>query len=418
MERCHVIFSDKNFKNLAILMVFLLAGMLLAGEVLAAYMTQKYKRSMMEHDYAAAGYLTAHGVNENTAVSAFTSEKDAADLEAGASILSVAGYEQNIPNSLLPEVKHFQLEYALSVLAVWILFFSLILSVLYISELRRDRQLVKAARELHLFMEGNTAIRLEDCGECSLSRLFASVNAMATSLTAHIEKETRNREFLKDTLSDISHQLKTPLTALQMYNEIIQDEKTGNDVVESFTLKSRRELVRMEKLIQNLLKLTRLDAGTIELEKSICNIRNFLKDCTAPFTTRAEQEGKTIILHCNDSVSLHIDETWLREAAANIIKNALDHTKTGEWIELSCEESAVYTEIVIRDNGSGIGPEDIHHIFKRFYRSQNSKDKQGIGIGLSLSKAIVEKHDGTITVQSQLGQGSEFRLLFPRLTNK
>jgi signal transduction histidine kinase len=410
-------FSDKNFKNLAVLLVFLLAGMLLAGEVMAAHMTQEYKKSMMEHDYAAAGYLTAHGVKGNIAVTAFTSKKDAADMKAGAALLSSAGYEQNIQNRLLPEVARFHQKYALSALTVWILFFSLILSVLYNSELRRDRQIETATGELKKFMEGNTAIRLEDCGEGSLSRLFAAVNTMATSLTAHVEKETRNREFLKNTLSDISHQLKTPLTALQMYNEIIQDEKTGNEVVQSFTLKSRRELVRMEKLIQNLLKLTRLDAGTIELEKSVCNVYTFLKDCMAPFTTRAEQEGKTLSLHCSDSVSLYIDETWLREAAVNILKNALDHTKTGEWIELSCEESAVYTEIVIRDNGSGIGPEDIHHIFKRFYRSQNSKDKQGIGIGLALSKAIVEKHGGTITVQSALGQGSEFRILFPRLRN-
>jgi signal transduction histidine kinase len=114
---------------------------------------------------------------------------------------------------------------------------------------------------------------------------------------------------------------------------------------------------------------------------------------------------------------LCFDETWLIEAVGNIIKNALDHTDSGDSIEISCEDALVATEIIIRDNGAGIHPEDIHHIFKRFYRSRFSKDKQGVGIGLALSKTIVEKHGGTITVRSELGQGAEFHLIFPRLTN-
>ncbi|MPN60207.1 Sensor protein SrrB [bioreactor metagenome] len=101
----------------------------------------------------------------------------------------------------------------------------------------------------------------------------------------------------------------------------------------------------------------------------------------------------------------------------NIIKNALDHTEAKGRIEISCEDTAVLTEIVIRDNGAGIHPEDIHHVFKRFYRSRFSKDKTGVGIGLSLSKAIVELHGGTVAVSSKLGEGAEFHLIFPKLTN-
>jgi signal transduction histidine kinase len=172
----------------------------------------------------------------------------------------------------------------------------------------------------------------------------------------------------------------------------------------------------MEVLIQNLLRLARLDAGTVELERSACNLRDFLESCISSFTTRAEQEGKGISLVCDDSATLCLDETWFGEAVGNIIKNALDHTKSGDNIEVSCEKTAVATEIVIRDNGSGIHPEDLHHIFKRFYRSRYSKDKQGVGIGLSLAKVIVEGHGGVVTVESELGRGTEFRLIFPKLT--
>jgi signal transduction histidine kinase len=283
--------------------------------------------------------------------------------------------------------------------------------------LRRDTQLESAGEKLHCFMEGDTSARLEDTSEGSLSRFFAAVNAMATSLTAHIDKEKHSREFLKDTISDISHQLKTPLAALQMYNEIIMEEDTGNKVVEDFTLKSQRELSRMENLIQNLLKLAKLDAGTIMLEKRTHNLKEFLEQCLGTFAIRARLEGKRISLQCDNDSALCFDEIWLGEAVGNIIKNALDHTDAGDQIEIYCAETEISTEIIIKDSGSGIHPEDIHHIFKRFYRSRFSKDSQGVGIGLALSKSIMEKHGGTITVQSQLESGTAFYLIFPKLSN-
>ncbi len=240
---------------------------------------------------------------------------------------------------------------------------------------------------------------------------------MATALTVHIEKEKHHRIFLKETISDISHQLKTPLAALQMYNEIILDEKTGNKVVEDFVQKSQRELLRMENLIQNLLKLAKLDAGTIVLEKDNRDLNPFLEKCKNEFMTRAERENKKITVICNTTIRMSFDEIWLGEAIENIIKNALDHTKATDQIEICGVENSLLIEITIKDNGAGIDPEDIHHIFERFYRSRYSKDHQGIGIGLALSKTIIEKHGGTITVYSELGKGTVFHVIFPKLTN-
>lgn len=243
------------------------------------------------------------------------------------------------------------------------------------------------------------------------------MNTMATALTVHIEKEKHHRIFLKETISDISHQLKTPLAALQMYNEIILDEKTGNKVVEDFVQKSQRELLRMENLIQNLLKLAKLDAGTIVLEKDNRDLNPFLEKCKNEFMTRAERENKKITVICNTTIRMSFDEIWLGEAIENIIKNALDHTKATDQIEICGVENSLLIEITIKDNGAGIDPEDIHHIFERFYRSRYSKDHQGIGIGLALSKTIIEKHGGTITVYSELGKGTVFHVIFPKLTN-
>lgn len=417
MERCKITLSDKNLKRPAVAVALLLLAALFAGELAVAFMARDYKKDMIGHDYAVAGYLARHGVDSSIVAAAFTSVKDAADMENGASLLSVSGYDEQVQNSLLPEVRRFHQKYGLIALTAGLLFSAAFLAVLYLGELRRNGQIEAASDKLRNFLDGDTAIRLADYGEGSLFKLFAMVNTMATSLTAHVEKEKQNKEFLKETISDISHQLKTPLAALSMYNEIIREEKTSNEVVESFAEKSSRELNRMESLIQNLLKLARLDAGAMELEKSFQPVRTFLEECAAPFATRAGQEGKKLRLDCDASIQMPFDETWLGEAVGNIIKNALDHTSGGDQIGIFCTETAVAIEIIIKDSGSGIHPEDIHHIFKRFYRSRYSKDKQGVGIGLALSKTVVEKHGGTITVSSELGHGVQFCLIFPKLTN-
>ena len=126
------------------------------------------------------------------------------------------------------------------------------------------------------------------------------------------------------------------------------------------------------------------------------------------FSFRAGQEGKKIVLSGDTSISFSCDRNWMTEAISNIVKNALDHTGNGDSVRIEWGESASAVRIVIKDNGSGINPEDLHHIFKRFYRSRYSKDTQGIGLGLPLAKSVVEAHNGTIEVDSMLGEGTTF----------
>ncbi len=410
-------FNDKAVRRGAVAVAAILLAMMLAGQLAVAAIVQDYKSSMIAHDFAVAGAMSAGGLKNSQIAAAFVSDKTAADADAGRTLLSAAGYDEETRTGLLPLVAELHQKHAFYMFALSLLFSLAVLCVLCRQQALRDRRLEAAASELFRFLGGDTTVRLADCGEGSLSALFAAVNAMATSLTAHIEKEKRDRLFLKDTISDISHQFKTPLAALSMYTDIIAQECADGAVVESFTEKSRRELARMEGLIQNLLKLARLDAGAIELTKALCPLRPFLENRAAAFATRAGLEHKEIRLSGGDAVLLSFDEVWLGEAVDNILKNALDHTKPFNTIEISCEETAVTKQIVIRDDGEGIHPEDIHHIFKRFYRSRFSKDQQGVGIGLAIAKAIVDRHGGTVTVQSELGQGALFCLTFPKLTN-
>ena len=277
---------------------------------------------------------------------------------------------------------------------------------------KQNQVMEQAVSQINAYLDGDHNARIECDEEGELYRLFHTVNSMAAVLNAHADNELREKEFLKNTISDISHQLKTPLAALNIYNGLLQDGDMELSAVKEFADLSEQELDRIETLVQNLLKITKLDAGAIVLEKATENVADMMRDIELHFAYRARQEKKEIILSGSDHLSLFCDRDWLNEAIDNIVKNAFDHTESGATIRVAWNELPSGVQIVITDNGCGIHPEDIHHIFKRFYRSRFSKDKQGIGLGLPLAKAIVEAHNGTIEVDSELGIGTTFTMNF------
>ncbi len=271
-----------------------------------------------------------------------------------------------------------------------------------------------AISQITEYIAGNKDVSIECNDEGELYRLFHEVNSLVAILNAHAENEKSSKKFLRNTISDISHQLKTPLAALNIYNGLIQDEAKEKELstIQEYSLLSEQELDRIETLVQNLLKITKLDAGTILLEKNLENVSELAEDVKKHFLFRAGQEGKEIRLSGNEEITLLCDRNWIIEAISNLVKNALDHTEKGGIIRIEWRAFTSIVQITVKDNGSGIHPEDLHHIFKRFYRSRFSKDTQGIGLGLSLTKAIVEAHNGTIEVDSTLGAGTSFTINF------
>lgn len=279
---------------------------------------------------------------------------------------------------------------------------------------RRETILNDAGARVRAFLDGDDTARLACNEEGALYRLFQAVNTLAAVLAAQAANEQRDREFLKNTISDISHQLKTPLAALNIYNGLLQDTADPAEV-QQFAALSEQELDRMEELVQNLLKITRLDAGAIVLEKTPQPLAALLADVQQRFACRAQQEGKTLQLADPAAVqnaALLCDRVWLLEALGNLVKNALDHTDAGDTITLQAACTPMGVQLTVQDTGSGIHPEDLPHIFKRFYRSRFGPQGPGIGLGLPLAKAIVEAHHGTLTVESTLGRGSCFRINF------
>ena len=282
---------------------------------------------------------------------------------------------------------------------------------------RRQQQLIEnAITQISRFASGYGDARIDSGSEGSLFKLFHEINTLATTLAAHAAREQSTKDFLRNTISDISHQLKTPLAALDIYNSLLQEESGDKEAVMEFALKSERELERIETLVRNLLKITRLDAGAIVMGRQTQSISEMMNTLKSSFETRARQEHKELLLSGPSDATLFCDRDWLMEAVSNLVKNALDHTDETGRICIEWSSLPTITQIIVKDNGRGIHPQDIHHIFKQFYRSRFSKDTQGAGLGLPLSKAIVEAHGGSIAVDSASSGGSTFVLNFLNLT--
>ena len=278
--------------------------------------------------------------------------------------------------------------------------------------LDQSRTLEKAIDTIQEYLAGNRDARIESDEEGELYRLFHEINSLAAVLNAQAENEGRSRVFLKETISDISHQLKTPLAALNIYNGLLQEEAREQPELLEFTRLSEEELDRIEGLVQKLLKMARLEAGAAVFEKAPQDMAGILRDIGKRFSCQAEREKKRLVLSGEEGLMLSCDRGWLTEALGNFVKNAFDHTGEGAEISISWRGFGSIVQVAVSDNGSGIHPEDLPYIFKRFYRSRFSSDVQGTGLGLPLAKAVIEAHNGTIEVDSMPGEGTTFTVNF------
>lgn len=379
------------------------------GGLFCVWQTQNMKEVLLSHDSAVVGSLLSQGVSPDVIASAIS---DAKDNIQGKSLLIQLGYTEKTAARFLPAVSRFESTTFQTVFFGMLIFICMLFVLSIIYHAKREKLYHRADKVILTFLEGDFTAHLPHSDEGTIYQMFAHVDTLASVLQAKGEAEYKTKEFLKNTISDISHQLKTPLAALNMYNEIISGEPDNPATITEFSRKTSLALDRMEQLIQSLLKITRLDAKNIIFEKRQHRLYDVVAKAIEELTTRAHSEEKQISIIGQQDEQITCDLQWTSEAIGNIVKNALDHTDIGGHICINWESSVTMVRITITDDGAGIAPEDIHHIFKRFYRSKNSTDKQGVGLGLALAKSIVEGHGGVLSVQSTLNIGTTFTMSF------
>lgn len=401
--------QDKHIRRYTSFLFLLLLLLFAANAISCMSLTYSAKIMLLSHDEAIASSLIGQGVSEEVVAAALTGTEH---TQPGINLIAKLGIRPSLEVKFFPSLNRFRREARIIALTMSLSFALLLLIGSFFFLQKRDDLYRHASSVIESYINGDYSCHLPRTTEGCVYQMFSSVDRLATMLQAQNETEYRSRIFLRNTISDISHQLKTPLAALSMYQEIMEKEPDHPDVIREFAAKTGLALKRMEQLIQSMLKITRLDAGSIFFEKSSCSFTELINHALSELFIRAEKEGKEILLEGPPTETLVCDVAWTSEAIENIVKNALDHTDSGAAIQISWDVSPTAARIVISDNGEGIAPQDIHHIFKRFYRSNKSLDRPGIGLGLSLAKSIVEGQGGTISVSSTPHVGTSFTLLF------
>ena len=262
---------------------------------------------------------------------------------------------------------------------------------------------------LSLVCSGNYDLSIEKNTEGELSILQNNLLKVISKLKTQNEIIEKDKISLADSLADISHQLKTPLTSMMVVSELLEKEENP-DKRKEFTEIINSQCEKMSWLIQTLLKLSRLDAGTIEMNSGEISVFDVIEESLKPFMLTLDLRNIELEKHIND-FSFSGDISWSAEAIGNIIKNCIEHTANGGKLEIDTDETTLWGRVIIRDNGCGIPAEELPHIFERFYHGKNAS-AESVGIGLALSKAILNKENAAVSVTSEEGSGTEFEIKF------
>ena len=274
---------------------------------------------------------------------------------------------------------------------------------------RRYKNLNDLNDYLSLVCKGIYDMNIDDNTEGELSILKNNLYKVITLLQSQNEYLKNDKLYLADSIADISHQLKTPLTSMMVMCELLENEENPEKRQE-FVSVINNQLSKMKWLITNILKISKLDADATEFKRDEVSISKVLDDSLKPFALTAELKNVTIQNSANDFIFIG-DESWTVEAVSNIVKNCLEHTNDGGKITIASGSTNLYNKLTISDNGCGIAEEDLPHIFERFYHGKNSS-KDSVGIGLALAKTVFEKENASVTVESEQGRGSVFEIRF------
>ena len=287
--------------------------------------------------------------------------------------------------------------------------------VFFIFTAWRYQVIQNLSQKLEKICAGNYSLDIRDNQEGELSILKNDIYKVTIMLTEQGKQLEKDKKGLADALSDISHQLKTPLTSMMMMTELLSTDHLEPEKRKEFTKQIQMQLERIEWLVTSLLKLSKIDAGAIVFKQEQVAVAVLLKQVVSPFLIPMELKNQSLKVSGEEDTYFTGDFHWTYEALTNVLKNCIEHTPDGGQIKIWYGNNPIYTMICIQDNGLGIAKADLPYIFQRFYKGKNS-NPDSVGIGLAMSKSIVQAQRGDITVKSFPGQGSCFTIKFYKQT--
>ncbi|ABX42445.1 sensor histidine kinase [Lachnoclostridium phytofermentans] len=297
-----------------------------------------------------------------------------------------------------------------AVLPVIIISLIFLLLFLYITK-KRYLKLKELSMMIDEVLHGNDKVDFNDFNEGELSILQNEIKKMTIRLREQNEALISEKIQLSDSIADISHQLRTPLTSINLISSFLNEPELSEDRRLQLSRELNRLTSRIDWLVNSLLKLSKLDAGTAIFSKDEILVKSVVQKAYNLIAIPMELKGQEFCYQEEGAVRYVGDISWSMEAISNILKNCMEHTEVGGKLMVTAKETGIYTEIIIEDNGPGIELEDIPHLFERFYKGKNSSS-DSIGIGLSLARKIIQEQNGTVKVENGIDCGAKFTIRF------
>ena len=297
-------------------------------------------------------------------------------------------------------------------LIIIITFDSLIILIFYLYDKNKSKKIKEITKMISKINNRQFDIDINDFNEGELSILKNEISKTTTMLRQVADNSVKDKLNLKDSLGDISHQLKTPLTSITiMIDNILDNPDMNEKTIKKFLINIKLEILNINFLVMSLLKLSKFDANVVKFNKESVYLKDIIIESIKNVSMIKELKNITIKVSGDDNIKLLCDFKWQVESITNILKNSIEHTSEYGTVEVNYSENKLYTRILIKDNGKGIDNDDLPHIFDRFYKGENGSD-DSFGIGLSLSKTIIEKEGGSITVKSTPNIGTIFTIKY------
>ena len=403
------IFENKNIKYLILPMIILTITASIAITIQTIKQYKTVTITLNEKIAEIMGKISESNpeIDSREIIEILNSAKNTEQYEKGQKELSKYGIEIDKINSIKLIENQMKTNLKLNILII-VLFSILWMTIIVLYLRKRDKKIKQITNYINQIKNKKYDLNIEENTEDELSNLKNELYKITIMLKEESEISKKDKENLKMSVEDISHQLKTPLTSITIMLDNLKDNPNMEEKTkQKFIFEISKQVEWINWLVISMLKLSKLDANVVQFYDEKINLNKFIGEIIKNLEIPIEVKNQKIIIDGDSNVSFIGDYKWQQEAITNIIKNCIEHNANNGTIYINYEENSLFTKITIRDEGEGISKEDLKHIFERFYKGKNSSENS-VGIGLALAKNIIEKNNGMINCKSELDKGTEF----------